>query len=224
MEKLKLYFPLSKSYKISQKFGENLFNYKQFGLIGHNGFDIYQTPQWVYSSTFNIYADLEGEVVHIERDPSLGIGITIRTNEQFLDVYNKPYYWKRRFWHLQIGGVLVQVGQKVKTGDLIAYADNTGFSSGTHTHYDVAPIQIVGEVDTDEERLALSDYDFVNVEQNNGYRGRIDPDLYLEKKSDGSYYTALDLKQDLNKLTEEIIKTKSLLDKLVAFFKRIGKL
>lgn len=224
-QRLKLYFPLAESYKISQKFGENLLNYKQFGLIAHQGFDIYQTPRFVYSATFNIYAAHDGEVVHIERDPKLGIGITIRTNEQYLaDLSNESYFFKTRYWHLQQGGVLVQIGQQVKTGDLIAYADNTGYSTGTHLHWDLKPIKIVGEVDTEEEKLALSDYEFTNVFGDNGYRGAVNPEPYLEKRNNGSYYTALQVKNDLKKVEEEIIKTKSLLEKVVEWFKRMGKL
>ena len=222
--KLRLFFPVSEFYKISQRFGENILNYTAFGLKGHTGFDIYQVPRSFYYSQFNIYAAHDGEVVHIERDPNLGIGVTLRTNEKFSDVNGNEYYWKTRYWHMQVKGVFVQIGQQVKAGELIGYADSTGFSTGTHLHFDLKPIKIVGEIDTEEVKRALNDREFTNVFFDNGYYGAVDLEPYLEKKSDGSFYTANQLIKDLEKAKEEIKKTESLLQRLVAWFKKIGRI
>jgi murein DD-endopeptidase MepM/ murein hydrolase activator NlpD len=39
------------------------------------------------------------------------------------------------YMHVMHDGVTVKVGQKVNSGDLIAYSGNTGWSSGPHTHF-----------------------------------------------------------------------------------------
>lgn len=39
--------------------------------------------------------------------------------------------------HLREGGVMVRVGQRVRTGQLVGYSGNTGFTSGPHLHFAV---------------------------------------------------------------------------------------
>ncbi|TRY31535.1 M23 family metallopeptidase [Aliiglaciecola sp. M165] len=41
------------------------------------------------------------------------------------------------YYHLRQNGVVVEVGQEVKAGDLIGYSGNTGFSSMPHLHFAV---------------------------------------------------------------------------------------
>jgi hypothetical protein len=43
-----------------------------------------------------------------------------------------------RYMHLKKGSILVKNGEKVKCGQIIAQADNTGYSSGSHLHIELA--------------------------------------------------------------------------------------
>ena len=77
-------------------------------------------------------------------------------------------YAKSIYWHLKPNTFAVKAGQKVKTGDILARADNTGLSTGTHLHWGLKPVY-KGE----------EDWNWWNVEQENGYKGSIDPAPYL---------------------------------------------
>lgn len=48
---------------------------------------------------------------------------------------DNTYAW---YLHLKKGGVLVERGQRVKTGQLIGYSGNTGKTSGPHLHFQVS--------------------------------------------------------------------------------------
>lgn len=41
------------------------------------------------------------------------------------------------YWHFKTGGVLVNVDDTVKTGQLIGYSGNTGYSAFPHLHFEV---------------------------------------------------------------------------------------
>ncbi|MCY0968745.1 M23 family metallopeptidase [Chryseobacterium wangxinyae] len=42
---------------------------------------------------------------------------------------------RAEYWHLKYKGSVVQVGNKVKKGDLIGYSGNTGWTNGPHLHF-----------------------------------------------------------------------------------------
>lgn len=161
--KLKLKSPL-KFFSITQHFGENgVAYYKSDGLKGHNGLDFHApdgTP---------VYATHDGVVTFSGDDGSGGLGIVIRTAKQY-DYDQKKAYYKTIFWHLKKNSIVVKASQKVKAGDLIALADNTGRSTGSHLHFGLKPIG-KGE----------KDWEWYNLEQKNGYLGAIDPLPFLEK-------------------------------------------
>lgn len=159
MKRLELYYPVKPLY-VTQGFGGNLITYERFGIIGHNGIDylaIHGQP---------VYATHDGTVVYAGMDSAEGVGVVLRTNQEF--TYENGYgFFKTVYWHL-INNIPVRMGQSVKAGDIIGYADNTGYSTGNHLHFSLKP-QIKGE----------NDWTWENIEQNNGFKGAIDPTPYF---------------------------------------------
>lgn len=156
---MKLEQPFKGFYRISQHFGEN-FNswYKEDGNLGHNGLD-FACPEGT-----PIISSTNGTVVYISTDIKRGEGVSIISDDIF--------QWKGQncvfscsYWHLKDRTIKVKVGDKVKIGDLLGLSNNTGMSTGNHLHMSIAPIAPDGS-----KRL---------LDDNNGYRGYIDPLPYL---------------------------------------------
>lgn len=163
--KLSLSLPVT-PFHVNQGFGVNYVTYKQFGLNGHNGLDL-----MAYHGQ-KVYASHDGTVT-IEIDENQGHGVVLLSDVMY-DFDSGPAYVKTIYWHLcdpvkePQYPYPVKNGQKVKRGDHIGYADNTGFSTGNHLHFGLKPVAI------DEPAFLLE-----NVAQNNGYLGAIDPTPYL---------------------------------------------
>lgn len=106
---------------ISQRFGENLVPlYAELGLKGHNGND------WKLPNNTCLYAVHDGTIVET-RESGDGYGAYVRIE----------YKHKTTTQHYVYGHLfrpLVNVGQKVRAGELIALSDNTGNSTGPHLH------------------------------------------------------------------------------------------
>ena len=182
MTKFELWYSL-KPYRVHQKFGENTACltsdkkvvvkvngvcpagtkdlYASFGMKGHNGEDLLATDSQ------KVYCSQDGTVVEIETELSRGLGIGIITDQKYVLGESGEYYMKCRYWHLK--GFNVKIGDTIKVGQVIGYADNTGYSSGTHLHFEIKPVEY------------NSDGTYYNVFQNNGYYGTIDPASYWNK-------------------------------------------
>lgn len=199
MSKLKLQYP-TQPYKINQKFGEN-FNgfYKQLGMDGHNGLDLYALDG------DNIYAAHDGVVTQTGADGSGGLGVVIRTHDKF-EYKGEEVYFKTLYWHLQTNSFKVKPGDHVKAGQVIALADNTGMSTGSHLHFGLKP-QYAGE----------ADWQWSNVEQNNGFFGAIDPEPYLPPTTTTVKY---EFKRNLSAgmKGEDVAKLQELLKELGFFY------
>lgn len=163
MNKLRLYYPC-KPYRVFQKYAECMPDicdlYHSLGLKGHNGEDVQ-----CYSDT-KLYASHDGTVVHAGEDGSSGYLVVIRTDEPY-DYNGLGTYFKTLYAHLRKDGLQVKAGQKVKIGDFIALSDNTGISKGAHLHFGLKPVH-PGE----------AEWQWFNLEQDNGYNGAIDPAPY----------------------------------------------
>ncbi len=117
----------------TQPFGANKAYYSRFkcsgvALPGHEGIDI-RAP------TFNnrgsrIYACADGVVYSIHQtDDGNAYGARVRINHSVEGVRYQTVYA-----HLSENTILVKPGEAVTAGQLIAYSDNTGNSSGSHLH------------------------------------------------------------------------------------------
>lgn len=168
LQKFEIWYPVKtdRSVLVSQGFGVNGEYYRKNGIniAGHNGWDMrayHGQP---------VRAAHDGMVVYAGVDNKEGVGVVILTTEMFQYAPGtKPpdaVHYKSIYWHLT-NNIPVKVGTLVKTGDIIGYADNTGFSTGNHLHFGLKP-QIPGE----------EDWVWYNMEQDNGYLGAIDPSPY----------------------------------------------
>ncbi len=162
MKNFSLFYPL-KPFQVTQTFGANqLTLYKDvLGLKGHNGLDC------VANTGKIVRAAHDGTVTFAGEDGSAGFGIVIRTDEEF-EYGAGTAFWKSIYWHLKSDGIKCKAGQKVKAGDIIALSNNTGMSTGPHLHFGIKPCQ-KGE----------ADWQWSNIEQNNGYQGAVDPTPYF---------------------------------------------
>lgn len=181
--------PPLKFISITQKFGQNgTAYYAEQGMKGHNGIDMFAmdgTP---------VYAAHDGRVTFTGYDGAGGLGVVIRTEEKF-DYGKKEVYFKTIYWHLKKDSIKVTGSQKVKAGDLIAQADNTGLSTGSHLHFALKPIY-----------KKEKDWQWENLEQDNGYKGAIDPLPYFEESLETPVVVE-DFKINTSPQTIEAIKT-----------------
>lgn len=142
---IQLYYPI-KPVHINQAFGQNMNSYyREKGLLGHQGIDFrafHGQP---------IFAAHDG-ICLPEIDDHGGNGVVIVSSDGT---------YKTLYWHLIDDDAVVDTGQKVKAGELIGYADNTGQSTGDHLHFG----------------LCFFPQDF-----NNGYGGYTDPQPYFNGK------------------------------------------
>lgn len=91
-----------------------------YGLKGHQGLDLVATHGQL------VYAAQDGIVAAIDTNPKTGLDVKIETS-----------YDGRDFRHIyeHLLGYQVKKGDKVRVGDLVGWADNTGYSSGNHLHF-----------------------------------------------------------------------------------------
>lgn len=136
---MRLYEPL-KPFQVTQFYGENKAcvdkktgkkviscdannppaGYRPLYLNGHKGVDLRaKHGQPIYSAS-------EGYVDSIDADPRSGLDVrvvTVEGSEKYRCIYE----------HLL--GYQPKKGDKIAIGDLIGWADNTGWSSGDHLHF-----------------------------------------------------------------------------------------
>lgn len=151
MEKLKLYPPLSQvkafnSYPESvdafYKFDrgvvkENMFGmneeyyFKNLGIKGgHNGIDIacYRGAEVLAAHPGWVLEEHDDE-----KDRNGGFGVILVSDDEYEWLDGSKSHCKSIYWHNESN--VIKVGEKVNTGQVLAYADSTGFSTGDHLHF-----------------------------------------------------------------------------------------
>lgn len=170
MRKFELYYPIKPMF-VNQPFGNVLPVYTSMGLAGHNGID------FAAKHGQPVYAAHDG-IAYWENDGASGMGVVL-CSEEIFDYNGTPAKMKTLYWHLADpvkepklkSPIYGNIPVKVKRGDLIGYADNTGVSTGDHLHFGLKP-GYAGEPD------AL----FIKLEPNNGYAGAINPQPFFNGK------------------------------------------
>ena len=104
--------------------------YKEWGMLGHGGYD------WVEYQGNPIYwdMDIQGTVLKVEMDSNGGIGVVVLTQSQ-------EGNFKHIFWHV-LPNVPVKAGDILETGNVLAYADSTGKSTGSHLHRGMKEVEL----------------------------------------------------------------------------------
>lgn len=135
---------------------------------GHNGLDL-RAVRWQ-----PVYAAHDGIVTEIQTEEARGLGIgVVSLEKRFFEETNSKEFYKTRYWHFI--ALNVHRGDKVKTGDLLGYADSTGYSSGDHLHFELKPVTILDY----ENGVPV----YNNTLQNNTHLGAINPFPYMENAS-----------------------------------------
>ena len=125
-EGIRLLYPFDQEWPVTQYFGENPEVYARFGLSGHNGID-FGCPGGT-----RVKSPVSGVVQKVGDDPA-GYGLHLRIlgeDRKLLVILG----------HLQES--LVQTGQKVQAGEVVALSDSTGFSTGPHLHFEIRPDRV----------------------------------------------------------------------------------
>lgn len=122
--KLSLYIP-AKPYKITQGFGILNPSYEQFGFSKHNGVDFQIDTDGI------VNAMCDGVIYEVGYNAGAGNFVRYKTNVS-VEAEGKSGYVAFMYMHAKVQ--LVKVGDKILAGDELIVADNTGFSTGPHTH------------------------------------------------------------------------------------------
>lgn len=184
-QKVDAFYKFDRGINKTNMFGDNVKYYKQgVGLVnGHNGLDIAcrAGAEIVTSHSGWVFQEFDDA-----RDPSGGFGVIIVSDEPIRLKDGSESYIKTIYWHNKKN--LVEVKDNVKIGQVIALADNTGFSTGNHLHFGLKKCDKQGNT----------------LDWNNGHYGAIDPYPYIQ------YW-------DLNSMKDEILIDDELLELLYEF-------
>lgn len=132
---MKLYYP-HRPYLVTQKWGVYNPAYEQLGFKNHNGIDSFTGKvdwQGKVISEYAVVCPAEGMYVERVQYAPEGGGheIFLRTKGE-VEVGGVKCHLRIILCHAK--KILVKAGYEPALGELIMVADNTGFSTGIHTH------------------------------------------------------------------------------------------
>lgn len=181
MKNFELYYP-ARPFVTTQAWGIKNPSYEQFGFTHHNGVDFAVDADGV------VLAPCEAEVIEVGFNAGAGNYVKLKTPEVICE--GVPCFVILFFMHAR--NVLVKTGQKVVVGDTLFIADNTGFSTGPHTHLSTYRInKFLNQLDLDKK----TNYTF-------------DPAKYFNKKY--AEYAILErIKQQLLKILDSLGKLRN---------------
>lgn len=129
-------------------------------MKGHSGIDT-MARRWQ-----PVYASAPGWVEEVQTESERGLGVGVITDQKYpCTETGANEFFKYRNWHFI--GINVHKGDKVVTGSLLGWADSTGYSTADHLHFELKPVTLAGG-------------GWVNILQDNGYFGAVDPEPYME--------------------------------------------
>ena len=135
----------------------------------HDGIDLVDKSKG-YNNLCNIIAHSDGEVVSVRNNcngfekGSYGNYVKIKHNNGYYTLYA----------HLKYKSVKVKVGDMVKSGEVIGYMGNTGYSFGGHLHFEVR----------DENDIKINPTEFLEKDL---------PEIKKEEFPTGNYKTLNDM-------------------------------
>lgn len=97
----------------------------------HHGIDLINNA----GGACDVIAVADGEVVYVQNGV-VGYDEKVFTAGNFVRIKHPNGYYTR-YLHMVNNSICVKVGQKVKAGDKLGTEGNTGYSFGTHLHFDV---------------------------------------------------------------------------------------
>lgn len=152
--------------------------YPKLGLPkGHNGLDLKAT-RWQ-----PVYAPCSGWVSEVSTEVERGLGIGIITDRKYWceETKTESHFHIRLWHHIALD---THKGEFVNVGDLVAYADSTGFSSGDHVHFEIKPVTITKW----NQGVPIK---WTNPLQSNGFYGAVDPLPYLRTDMSALRYAGI---------------------------------
>lgn len=157
----RLPFRLGESFPLSQGYN---------GSFSHDGVIAYALDFTMPEGT-EIYASRGGLVIGIEESFNVGgASETFRNKANFVTILHNDGTFAD-YSHLRKNGVRVAVGQKVRTGQLIAYSGSTGYATGPHLHFNVKKASPGGYFETIPTQFATRE-GVITLKEGQDYRAQ----------------------------------------------------
>lgn len=161
MKKLELWYP-AKPFVINQMWGILNPIYKQFGFERHNGIDIR------LGKDKKLRAPIKMKIIKQDIYPyGGGFQVTAVTTEKWVVPHldDKEYHILFVFMHNR--AFLHGIGDVLEVGDEVAAPDNTGFSTGAHTHIGAYRIEGREFVDKNDANNSFDFFPYLKGRLNN---------------------------------------------------------